>query len=373
VRQVLVAVGLAACAGHAPAPVALTTGPTFPDARADQVVEQGDLAYLFGPNQITIARGGVATTVVQLALPCGKQCPARIWTSAASIPALDGDGRWIVATRYDATLWRVTMSGELEPIGDRFRAGDHVSQVGSSGSTIALALADAIGVTSDGVHVARYPVTGELAVAHDRLAVATATSTELWDLAKGTRTTFAIAGHPAFLDGGGPEPRLVVMQSDALWFARGGVLHRVRVPPQYIATVAGAQLWLRDGTQLFVMLDDRLERTDAHVTTNDALIGSPSGDVWLDARGGVRKLSLAHIAVDPRWHSEVEPVFARVCAHCHLPGGSADVDLSTASTWTSEHDELVRRVIVTRTMPPAGTPFSESDRAALAGWLGVRQ
>jgi hypothetical protein len=360
---------LAACAGHAPPPVALTPGPSFPDARADQIVEQGDLAYLFGPDRITIARGGIATTVVALALPPSH--PARVWTSAASIPALDGDGRWIVATRYDGTLWRVTTSGELESIGDRFRAGDRVMQVGSSGPTIALALVGATGITADGVHVARYPIAGELAVATNRLAIATATGTELWDLAKNTRTTFAVAGHPAFLDGAGPEPRLVVMQRDALWFARGGVLHRVRVPPQYVAAVAGAQLWLRDGSRLYVMLDDKLQRTDAQVAAGDALLGTPSGDVWI-AASGVRRFSLAPSSIDPRWQSEVEPVFARVCAHCHLPGGSADVDLSTAATWAAEHDELVRRVVATRTMPPAGTPFSDGDRAALAGWLGVR-
>ena len=362
-------VALAACAAHAPPPVALTPGPSFPDARADQIVEQGDLAYLFGPDRITIARGGIATTVVPLALPSSH--PARVWTSAASIPALDGDGRWIVATRYDATLWRVTTSGELESIGDRFRAGT-VTQIGSTGATIALGLPGATGVTSDGVHVARYPIAGELAVAHDRLAVATATSTELWDLAKGTRQVFAVAGHPAFLDGAGPEPRLVVMQPDALWFARGGVLHRVAVPAAYAAAVGGARLWLRDGTTLFVMLDDELRATDAKVTAHASLIGTPSGDVWLADRG-VTKLSLVHTTDDSHWQHDVQPVFARVCAHCHLPGGSADVDLSTAAAWTSEHDELVRRVIATRTMPPAGTPFSESDRAAIAGWLGVRQ
>lgn len=358
---------LAACAGRAPPPVALVPGPSFPDARADQIVEQGDLAYVFGPDRITIARGGIATTVVPLPSPH----PQRVWTSAASIPALDGDGRWIVATRYDATLWRVTTSGELESIGDRFRAGT-VTQIGSTGATIALGLAGATGVTSDGVHVARYPIAGELAVAHDRLAVATATQTELWDLAKGTRQVFAIAGHPAFLDGAGPEPRLVVMQPDALWFARGGVLHRVRVPAAYAAAVAGALLWLRDGTKLYVMLDDELRATDAKVAAHAALIGAPSGDVWL-ADAGVKKLSLVHTADDSRWQRDVQPVFARVCAHCHLPGGSADVDLSTAATWTAERDELVRRVIATRTMPPAGTLLPESDRAALAGWLGVRQ
>jgi len=118
------------------------------------------------------------------------------------------------------------------------------------------------------------------------------------------------------------------------------------------------------------MLDDELRATDAKLTAHAALIGAPSGDVWL-ADAGVKKLSLVHAVDDSRWRHEVQPVFARVCAHCHMPGGSADVDLSTAASWTAEHDELVRRVIATRTMPPAGTPLSDSDRAALAKWLGL--
>jgi hypothetical protein len=363
---------IAACA-HPQATLSLTAGPSFADVRAEQIVEQGDLAYVFGPDRITVARGGVVTNVVSLT--CGNACPEHVWTSAASIPALDGDGRWIVATRYDGTLWRVTMSGELESIGDRFRAGDRVTQVDSAGPTIALALAGATGITTDGVHVARYPITGELAVAHDRLAVATEHATELWDLAKNTRMIFPITGHPAFLDGTSPEPRLVVMQADALWYARGGVLHRVRVPAHYAAVVAGAQLWLRDGKALYVMLDDVLRKTDATLAAADAvdtLLGSPSGDVWLGAKSGVRRFSLARTIDDSKWTAQVQPVFAHVCAHCHLPGGSADVDLSSAALWTSEHDELVRRVIVTRTMPPAGTSLSDGDRAALATWLGVQ-
>jgi len=120
------------------------------------------------------------------------------------------------------------------------------------------------------------------------------------------------------------------------------------------------------------MLDDELRATDAKLTPHASLIGTPGGDVWI-ADTGVTKLSLVRSADDSRWQHDVQPVFARVCAHCHLPGGSADVDLSTAAAWTTEHDELVRRVIATRTMPPAGTAMSESDRAALAGFLGVRQ
>jgi mono/diheme cytochrome c family protein len=99
------------------------------------------------------------------------------------------------------------------------------------------------------------------------------------------------------------------------------------------------------------------------------LFGARDGGIWI--ADGVRLAGHAvepH-AADPRWRADVEPVFQRVCAHCHLPGGSADLDLSTQAAWTAERGEIVRRVLVTRTMPPAGTELGETDRAALARWL----
>ena len=367
------ALAASSCAAPKP-PVTVMAESPLPATRVDQVVEQGDLAYLFGPDRITIARAGLATNVAALALPCGARCPERVWTSAASIPALDGDGRWIVATRYDQTLWRVTMSGELEQIGDRFRAGDgHIAAIGSAGALIAIAIANAIGVTTDGMHVARYAATGELAVARDRLAIATATGTELWDLAKQTRTTFAVTGHPAFLDAASPEPRLVVMQPDALWYARGGVLHKIGVPAPYAAAVAGALLWLRAGQLLYVLRDDALAPTNAKLKGKDGgVFGVPSGDVWVGDAGAVSRYTFAVKQEDLKWQVDVQDVFARVCAHCHLPGGSADIDLSTPATWTTERDELKRRVLVTKTMPPAGTPLSDDDRGKLAEWLNAK-
>jgi mono/diheme cytochrome c family protein len=68
----------------------------------------------------------------------------------------------------------------------------------------------------------------------------------------------------------------------------------------------------------------------------------------------------------------VAPVFQRVCAHCHLPGGDAGLDLSTPAAWAAERIEIERRVLVTRTMPPAGTELPDADRDSLAGWLHAR-
>ncbi|MGE5181480.1 MAG: c-type cytochrome, partial [Acidobacteriota bacterium] len=73
-------------------------------------------------------------------------------------------------------------------------------------------------------------------------------------------------------------------------------------------------------------------------------------------------------AADAAWQAQIAPVFQRVCAHCHLPGGEAGIDLSTAAAWASERAEIVRRVLETRTMPPAGTELTDADRAALEHW-----
>jgi mono/diheme cytochrome c family protein len=63
------------------------------------------------------------------------------------------------------------------------------------------------------------------------------------------------------------------------------------------------------------------------------------------------------------------PIFERVCAKCHRPGGAARVDLSTVAAWRAERAELVHRVVETHTMPPAGTPLADAERRALTGWL----
>src|SRR5439155_23435796 len=97
---------------------------------------------------------------------------------------------------------------------------------------------------------------------------------------------------------------------------------------------------------------------------------SVTGDAWLATLHGLVRVSPGGTHDDPMWQAQVAPVFQRVCSHCHLPGGDAGIDLSTPGSWIAERDEISRRVLVTRTMPPAGTDLSDADRAALATWLG---
>ena len=352
---------VAACAHAPPAKVqTLADTAAIPIANVEQLVELGDALYVFEPRAIAIVRGGAVVANVP--------APVAFWGTATTIPALDGEGRWVVATDLDGAIYRVRATGELEPIAAQLGV-PRASTIAAAGSTIGLATGAGVAVSTDGVHLARYPVAGALAVAQGRLAVADAHTVELWDLARGTRTSYPIAaGQPAFLDAD-HAPRLVVATSTQLFVEDGGKLERIAAPREPHAIVAGSRLWVAAGGALYLFDGAGLVRTATPVPRAARLFGAHDGAIWIADGTQLASHAVEPRAVDPRWRADVEPVFQRVCAHCHLPGGSADLDLSTAAAWTTERGELVRRVLATRTMPPAGTDLSESDRAALARWL----
>jgi hypothetical protein len=350
----------------ASAPIAVDTG------AVSQVIEQGDALYVLGGSIETIVRGGAIAARIESARP---------WTSGATIAAPDGDGRWVVAVDADGALWRLTTSGERESIADRLGLGGaHVAAVGGAGTTSAFVLADAIAYTTDGVHLARVPATGTgaFAVARGKLARATGDGKiEVWDLARGTRVTYGVgpAARLAFLDGDTDHPRLVAISGRELFVADAtGELHRVGAPAGiHELAVRGDRLWIAAIDQLFSF--DGATVVPTNVTEpRAALLGtSLTGDAWLGTPHGLVRYSVGGSHDDPAWQAQVAPVFQRVCAHCHLPGGDAGIDLSTAASWQAERDEISRRVLVTRTMPPAGTDLSDADRSALAGWLGAKR
>lgn len=366
---------LVACGGAPPAlpPVAVSaSAPLAIDAGPGAtVVEQGDAVYVVGGAGATVVRGGAIAG--RIAAPGG-------WTSAASIAAPDGDGRWVVAVDAAGALWRLTLAGDREPIADRFGLGAaKLRAVGGAGATTAFDLGDAVAYTIDGLHLARVPAEPAMAfaVAPGMLARAVAATrahaayVEEWDLARGTRVTYPLAASRlAFLDGGGAQPRLVAADGDRVWLERAGGLDRVRAPAVVSALAArGDRLWLTAGGRLFELTGERLIATTERDPRLALLAASRTGDAWLATERGLVRASPGAAHDDPAWQAQVAPVFQRVCAHCHLPGGEADFDLSSAAAWQADRAELVRRVLVTRTMPPAGTELSDADRAALAAWL----
>jgi cytochrome c5 len=115
-------------------------------------------------------------------------------------------------------------------------------------------------------------------------------------------------------------------------------------------------------------------------TRIDQIFGSPSGDVWAMVGGKLARYTIPMPAPsggggagagDAAWSAQIAPVFARVCAHCHLPDGTSGVDLSTAALWAGERAEIGKRVVVQKSMPPAGTAMTDADRATIAAWAGA--
>ncbi|HEY1559123.1 MAG TPA: cytochrome c [Kofleriaceae bacterium] len=341
-------------------PIALDVGSSTP------IVEQGDAVYVLAGKVATIVRGG--------AIAARIEAPAA-WTAGASIAAPDGDGRWVVGADTDGKLWRLTASGEREDVSDRLGlAGAKIRAVGGAGTTTAFDLGDAIAYTIDGVHLARVPATpgSSLAVARGVLARATNGHVESWDLVHATRVTYPVHSDAiAFLDADSDHPRLVIADTDRVWIERGGQLHAIGAPgPVRAIAAARDRLWIDGG-------DDRLYTLDGArfvaTTAPPGLLAAASqdGDAWLARPHALLRYSPGGGTVEPAWTAQVAPVFQRVCSHCHLPDGDSGIDLSTAASWHADRDELVRRVLVTRTMPPAGTDLSDADRAALAGWLNA--
>lgn len=357
---------LVGCHPAAGPTVELTPTTELPVAKAVAVVEVGDTVYAFDRRAVTIARGGVVVTRVEA--PADKAFGA-----AAAIAAPDGNGRWVIA-QLGGALVRVTAEGDLDPVGDRFGlAGDRVVDVSAATQTFGIGLRDGVAASRDGVHVVEIPGSApvRVAVAKDRLARADAQAVHVIDLAHGTETDVPFVGATrlAYLGADSEAPHLAIANDELVYLEIRGTLARVSVPAPIAALASsGDHLWVAAAGNLYTVGADGAVALARPKAQRDAkLFGSSTGDVWI-ASGSLRRYSPAAVA-DPAWQSRVAPVFARVCAHCHLPGGSADVDLSTAATWRAHRDELVQRVVVTRTMPPAGSELTDAERQALNAWL----
>ncbi len=370
-RRALLVVAVA-CA-HAPPPVTklvATDLGTLDNASA--VVGLGDATFVFRTSGVAIVRGAV--------LAATGEAPVEI-RSATTIAALDGDGRWVVGIGRDGSVWRVTQTAAFESIGERlgFDGAKVIALVGA-GKTIAAQLDHGVASSTDGHHmqiVTSVPAMTAFAAAVDRLAFATATTVELWDLAKATRRSFAIAGaHSlAFLEPDSSAPRLVVATADQLAIESGGALRRVSAPRVLSQIVAaGPRLWIGAADGMYLYDGRTTSPTTSATHAPRPLYGSATGDVWVAGKPGLAHYAIAGAttavhAADARWQASIAPVFQRVCAHCHLPGGDAGIDLSTAAAWTLENNEIKDRVLVTKTMPPAGTVLSDADRRIIEAWL----
>jgi mono/diheme cytochrome c family protein len=365
----LAAVALAACGG------ASYSGPIVAPTRAGELaagsdvglVMLGGVGYAFEPRHVSVLRGArvVART----------DAPGPAWTSATALTGPDGE-RWAVGLA-NGGLWRVTITGELEPVGARLGIGDaRVLAIDASGTGFAIGLAGGVAFSRDGAHLERLAggdVT-HVAIAGARVAASRDDALEVFDLERGTRVVYPVerSSAVAFTDppGRSGEPaRLVVAAGGTAYAEDRGVLQRIPAPGQVRElAVSGPHIWLvaRDGLFSYDQrgLIERISGLPAAAHIHRAA----ASDVWVSQAGRSIRYSLDAPTRSTDWQTVVAPVFQRACAKCHLADGPADLDLSTAADWAS-HAAVIRHMVDTQAMPPAGASISDADRATLQRWL----
>ncbi|MBK6693393.1 MAG: hypothetical protein IPG50_14465 [Myxococcales bacterium] len=334
------------------------------------VAEAADDYVAFGDHGAVLVRAGA---VVQ------SQGDVRAWRGAAAIPALDGEGTWLVGLSADGRLLRLLESGRFENVGRRLpiASGEHVRGVAvTSDAAFALALDGAVLL----VNVAKQtsvrldvPSLDGVAATESRIAGLRGDELVVVDVASRKATSRAVPGaRGAAFDAAG---RLLVLTPHALLRedgTSGGTLSRIveRDDVELRALGAGGgRVWFVAGAEPWNLDGESLRR--GSVATFDAassMLVSRSGDVWR-AGPALARHRVELSAEEANWNARVLPVAARACGECH-GAGRAGLALSSYSAWNANREPIKERVLRARTMPPLLRTLSTEDTRALESFLG---
>lgn len=359
-----------------------------PVGRVAAVAELADDTLILGDQGALVFTGSVILN---------SDPAVRDWRGAAVLPAGDKSGSWLVGVGGDGHVRRLRSRSSMEDITDRYGLKDRkildVADLGQGRVAFGLA-PDASPATppgasedlaiADGEQVKRYAISlPRLVGGSGRAAAVIAPSDEssgevrVFDLQAPSVSSYAVRDPvaAAFL----PDGRLLVAAARAIYRedVPGGELLRIHASDEPITemVVSGAVAWLRIGGALCVLDGSTLRRSEPVPAPGEvALHPSESGDVWLRADGNLRRFSSGgdEQADSSRWERDVQPLFATYCKLCHLPGGSAGIDLSTYRSWTTRRALIEQRVLLAKPspMPPAGAGvLTAQEKATLKGWI----
>jgi mono/diheme cytochrome c family protein len=373
VRRSLALLALIGCARGLPppgAPVLPVRAEAVPALEGERVIaaaDDGTRRLLLTGQAAWIFRGAAFE----------RTAGSRPWKKAAFIPAADGRGTWCVGLDDGGRLWRVRPGADLEEISDRYALSrERLRDVAAAGGRLVAFLGEQTVAVADGRRVIQYPAAGarSLSGGGRRLAVLYPDHLDILELgglagdARPSRRRYDLAALAAAVDGRGV---VYAATSGGVYRADGASLKLVHAAGARIRwlTAAGPRVWFADGDTLMA-LDDAVAGAQGAPPIPLAPIAAGDGSLWLVERGRVTHLVPSQASpAEERWTALVSPVFDRACAGCHRPDGKSGVDLSTAAAWLGARDELRERVLVRRTMPPAGKALAEDDRAAIAAWM----
>jgi hypothetical protein len=351
-------------------------------AKVAAVAEHDDDIALFGDSGVALWSSGESQ---------GKDSSVRAWRSSAVVPALGFPGRWLLGADEEGKVYRLRTAAaqtvSVEEVSARYKlAGKKVLEVASLGGVqVGFALDGRLAI-SDGVTLREYELSvrglvggsGQAAgIWEDQVVVFDSQTESL------TKRDLPGVTHVAF----DAQNQLWAVTREALFQLQDGVF-RVMYRVDGEDTVRGLSasssgLWLLFGQTVGLVREGQLLvaplPSGVTMPAQDSLriVGSPSGDAWLlgdsqvlrvgEQSGGGQDFVL--------WRKNMQPVFERLCQSCHLPSGSAHLDLSTHSLWARYRGALGQRVVegMPTPMPPVGTgTLTADERAQVAAWVSRR-
>ncbi len=349
----------------------------------------GQVAAVAELYEDTVVFGDQGAQIFTGGLVLATDTSARQWKTAAVIPAGDLSGQWLVAVDGAGRLLRLRDRRNLEDIADRYGlVGASVAAVATLGpEQVAFALPGDLAV-ADGKTVTRYPVTlSTLVGGGGRAAGLSDGGIRVFEPSASPPTETAPAG-PQTHDFLVPEAvavtfdanaKLVVASRSALYAENGsGGLDKIYTATEvslHGLVTSGTTVWVAIGDTLAELAGSQLRQSASGTIPSDAeLVGSASGDVWVRQAGTLSRFGKESSAAADLvlWQKTVLPMFTRLCSLCHLPGGSASIDLSTYASWSTRRALINQRVLVGKPspMPPAGAgKLTADEQAALKTWL----
>lgn len=361
------------------APIEWNTSP-IGAGRIVAIAENDDDVALFSDNGVSLWTGGDSL---------GRDSAVRSWRSAANVPALGFAGRWLLGVSDDGKLYRLRFGGNqpltVEEVTGRYQlTGKPVSEVAAlGGSSVGFVLDGRLAI-SDGTTLKHYDLNLHSVVGSQGRAVGIF-GDQVVVLDVGSESLERLELPSVKWVTSAPDGQIWAATDTGLCQKRGDHFEQVYAAPEGQSVrglssspsgvwvlLSGGIALLRDGQILQAALPPQIVPVEDSPSAL-RLIGSSSGDAWLvgesllvrvgEESGGGQDLVL--------WRKNMLPIFSRQCQGCHLPNGSAHLDLSTHHSWDRYRRVLAQRVVdgMPTPMPPIGTGKLTADElAAVAAW-----
>ena len=299
----------------------------------------------------------------------------RSWRTAITAAAADGTpGAWMLAVDSMSRVYRVRDRATLEDVTARLALGmrDIRSSAQVAPDAVAFGGVGAFAVLrGSDVTVWNDPDFMDLVGGGNRVAAMNATGVKVFDLSTERAVRFNLSGVSGV--GLSRAGLLVVTVGNVLYEQneRGELAPRyTHTDPMRTVAVSGENTWLVAGDRLALWDGFRVRAAmDVSVASNARLIPARNGGVWVLEGGVLSRYTLVVDPEDQRWNTTVRPIFATRCTPCHLPGGSAGLDLSTRCAWAINRAAIRTQVVDRMLMPPPPAAMPAQERMAIADYL----